>query len=146
MTPVSEGSDTGEATGANASGAKNSSGNLRINTDVTPTIKLNGRGSTAGGAASEDEPLSAASERSDAISGSDLSASEVSGSEMSGSEREPTGKSRAGTSKSADQSIWNGELSAVIGLQKRGLRGLMEGRRLREMGGRELMRGDGSLD
>ena len=28
--------------------------------------------------------------------------------------------------------IWTGELSSVIGLQKRGLRGLMEGRRLRE--------------
>ena len=30
--------------------------------------------------------------------------------------------------------IWNGELSCVIGLQKRGLRGLMEGRRMRERG------------
>lgn len=31
--------------------------------------------------------------------------------------------------------IWNGELSSVIGLQKRGLRGLMEGRRMRERTG-----------
>ncbi|KAL2755652.1 hypothetical protein ACRALDRAFT_2053129 [Sodiomyces alcalophilus JCM 7366] len=31
--------------------------------------------------------------------------------------------------------IWSGELSAVIGLQKRGLRGLMEGRRMRERTG-----------
>ena len=30
--------------------------------------------------------------------------------------------------------IWKGDISAVIGLQKRGLRGLMEGRRLRERG------------
>ncbi|KAL6712550.1 hypothetical protein ACN47E_000427 [Coniothyrium glycines] len=30
--------------------------------------------------------------------------------------------------------MWNGEVSAVVGLQKRGLRGLMEGRRIREMG------------
>ncbi|KIW98922.1 uncharacterized protein Z519_00585 [Cladophialophora bantiana CBS 173.52] len=30
------------------------------------------------------------------------------------------------------QEIWTGDLSSVIGLQKRGLRGLMEGRRLRE--------------
>ncbi len=30
--------------------------------------------------------------------------------------------------------IWTGDLSSVIGLQKRGLRGLMEGRRLRERG------------
>lgn len=31
--------------------------------------------------------------------------------------------------------VWNGELSSVIGLQKRGLRGLMEGRRIRERTG-----------
>ncbi|KAK7518971.1 hypothetical protein IWZ03DRAFT_393731 [Phyllosticta citriasiana] len=30
--------------------------------------------------------------------------------------------------------VWAGEISAVVGLQKRGLRGLMEGRRIREMG------------
>ncbi|KAH9892157.1 hypothetical protein F4778DRAFT_772887 [Xylariomycetidae sp. FL2044] len=41
--------------------------------------------------------------------------------------------------------VWNGELSSVIGLQKRGLRGLMEGRRMRANvereggGGRERM-------
>lgn len=34
-----------------------------------------------------------------------------------------------------DGVIWNGELSSVIGLQKRGLRGLMEGRRMRERTG-----------
>ena len=33
--------------------------------------------------------------------------------------------------KSAD-TVWTGDVSSVIGLQKRGLRGLMEGRRLRE--------------
>ncbi|PFH57910.1 hypothetical protein XA68_14416 [Ophiocordyceps unilateralis] len=31
--------------------------------------------------------------------------------------------------------VWNGELSSVIGLQKRGLRGLMDGRRMRERSG-----------
>jgi hypothetical protein len=31
--------------------------------------------------------------------------------------------------------VWSGELSSVIGLQKRGLRGLMEGRRMRERTG-----------
>ena len=31
--------------------------------------------------------------------------------------------------------VWAGELSSVIGLQKRGLRGLMEGRRMRERTG-----------
>lgn len=33
-----------------------------------------------------------------------------------------------------EREVWNGEMSAVVGLQKRGLRGLMEGRRIREMG------------
>ena len=36
-----------------------------------------------------------------------------------------------------DREVWNGALSAVIGLQKRGLRGLMEGRRMRERGRNE---------
>ncbi|KAH6878087.1 hypothetical protein BKA58DRAFT_88433 [Alternaria rosae] len=43
-----------------------------------------------------------------------------------------------------DRETWNGEMSAVVGLQKRGLRGLMEGRRIREMGrGRDRSRDDG---
>ncbi len=33
-----------------------------------------------------------------------------------------------------EREIWSGEISAVVGLQKRGLRGLMEGRRMRERG------------
>ncbi|KAF2454340.1 hypothetical protein BDY21DRAFT_291625 [Lineolata rhizophorae] len=36
--------------------------------------------------------------------------------------------------QSSEREVWAGELSAVVGLQKRGLRGLMEGRRIREMG------------
>lgn len=50
--------------------------------------------------------------------------------------------SRSGSEWSSDTgdgdrvtSVWNGELSSVIGLQKRGLRGLMEGRRMRERTG-----------
>ena len=39
--------------------------------------------------------------------------------------------------------VWNGGLSAVIGLQKRGLRGLMEGRRLRERGASVTREGQG---
>lgn len=52
------------------------------------------------------------------VSGSEWSASELGDSER-GSQRE----------------VWGGELSSVIGLQKRGLRGLMEGRKLRERTG-----------
>jgi hypothetical protein len=39
--------------------------------------------------------------------------------------------------------VWAGELSSVIGLQKRGLRGLMEGRRMRERTGTNAGMGNG---
>ena len=45
-----------------------------------------------------------------------------------GTDGAPAGKRRD------EKAIWAGDLSSVIGLQKRGLRGLMEGRRLRERG------------
>jgi hypothetical protein len=46
-----------------------------------------------------------------------------------------------------ERETWNGEISAVVGLQKRGLRGLMEGRRIREMGrGRERSRDENHGD
>ena len=43
-------------------------------------------------------------------------------------------QSKAQTDRHKEREIWAGDLSSVIGLQKRGLRGLMEGRRLRERG------------
>lgn len=52
----------------------------------------------------------------------------VSGSEWSASE---VGDSDRGTRRE----VWSGELSSVIGMQKRGLRGLMESRKLRERTG-----------
>jgi hypothetical protein len=42
-----------------------------------------------------------------------------------------------GSARLGSHDIWDGSLSAVVGLQKRGLRGLMEGRRIREMGSRD---------
>jgi hypothetical protein len=46
-----------------------------------------------------------------------------------------------------EREVWSGETSAVVGLQKRGLRGLMEGRRIREMGrSRDRSRDDGNVD
>ncbi|KAI1125295.1 hypothetical protein F5Y10DRAFT_247347 [Nemania abortiva] len=66
----------------------------------------------------------------------ELSAStSVSGSEW-GSE---VGDSERGVVKE----VWTGELSSVIGLQKRGLRGLMEGRRMRATADRERDGGRG---
>ena len=68
------------------------------------------------------------------------------GNGMRGSEDDELSATSSATSESASESgradprnartgeIWRGEISAVIGLQKRGLRGLMEGRRLRERG------------
>ncbi|KAF2840478.1 hypothetical protein M501DRAFT_1023694 [Patellaria atrata CBS 101060] len=44
--------------------------------------------------------------------------------------------SAASVSVLGEREVWMGELSAVVGLQKRGLRGLMEGRRIRERGQR----------
>lgn len=70
----------------------------------------------------ESEELSAAT----SASGSEWS-SEMGGSERGGGARE----------------VWAGELSSVIGLQKRGLRGLMEGRRMRERTGTNTGPGGG---
>jgi hypothetical protein len=42
------------------------------------------------------------------------------------------------------EEVWAGSLSSVVGLQKRGLRGLMEGRRMREMGSRDTGGSGGS--
>lgn len=58
-----------------------------------------------------------------------ISATESLGSDISSSDRST---SDGGINKKPN--IWNGGISSVIGLQKRGLRGLMEGRRLRERG------------
>lgn len=53
--------------------------------------------------------------------------------DFSHTDTESTQDSSEQTRKSKDlQEAWSGEISSVIGLQKRGLRGLMEGRRLRE--------------
>lgn len=87
---------------------------LRINTAV-------GNLSTgAGGRIREDEETMSATSSIASESESDISG-------MSASE--------GGKRGSCEKEVWRGDVSAVIGLQKRGLRGLMEGRRLRERGG-----------
>lgn len=86
---------------------------LRIDTDMA-----NGRsvrntlrpGPRAAADDTDEEPMSA-------VSTTSMSESEIS----------------AHSSKEV-QDVWNGALSSVVGLQKRGLRGLMEGRRMREKG------------
>ena len=70
--------------------------------------------------------------------------SEVSGSTVSSSVADSTGSGSGYLSTSAasadgaevgDEEVWAGGVSCVVGLQKRGLRGLMEGRRMRERNG-----------
>ncbi|KAK6581105.1 hypothetical protein PZA11_006593 [Diplocarpon coronariae] len=70
------------------------------------------------------------SDEDETMSAPNSAASDRSESDMSGS----VSASETGPRNSAEREVWRGDVSAVIGLQKRGLRGLMEGRRLRERG------------
>lgn len=45
------------------------------------------------------------------------------------------GRGRRRTAEMLEGEVWSGGVSSVVGLQMRGLRGLMEGRRMRERGG-----------
>ncbi|KAB8302759.1 hypothetical protein EYC80_006107 [Monilinia laxa] len=87
---------------------------LRINTSVGDL------GTGQGGRGQDDE---------ESMSATSSAASDVSSSDLGRS----VSASDSGRVNSAGE-IWRGDISAVIGLQKRGLRGLMEGRRLRERG------------
>lgn len=92
---------------------------LRINTAVAST--------GAPGHDREDSLDSASTSTSMSSKETDFSATEKSVSE-----------SEAGTTnrkEDKEREVWTGDVSSVVGLQKRGLRGLMEGRRLRERGG-----------
>jgi len=67
--------------------------------------------------------------------GSEVSGSEISSTPTSESESEyAAGQGGGKTAVSGADEIWAGGVSCVVGLQKRGLRGLMEGRRARERG------------
>lgn len=120
---------------------------LRINTDVPRRDEQQRPGTSmstgaSASATSEDEMSSASAGPS---TGPSTSSGKPSGapsasasmSDLASQGRSDKGKERAddgrsdGTGTGVD--IWKGEISAVIGLQKRGLRGLMEGRRIREM-------------
>lgn len=90
-----------------ANGLSSRAAALRINTGGTSVQPLSGR----------------------PASGEISAAASASGSEWS-SERGDSDRGRSPT-----REVWTGELSSVIGLQKRGLRGLMEGRRMRERTG-----------
>lgn len=75
---------------------------------------------------------------------SEISESGISSSAASESESEYGGGNGGGRVAVGIEEVWAGGISCVVGLQKRGLRGLMEGRRARERGqtmGRNPMTG-----
>lgn len=77
-------------------------------------------------------------EKADSIDSASTATSASTDTDMSMTDPESLAKSGSGERSSKqekdDKEIWTGDVSTVIGLQKRGLRGLMEGRRLRERG------------
>ena len=74
---------------------------------------------------------------SEADTGSEVSGSDISSSAASESGSEFSGRNGPQGSRVAvgAEEVWSGGVSCVVGLQKRGLRGLMEGRRAREKQG-----------
>lgn len=66
--------------------------------------------------------------------GSEISGSEISSSAASESESDVGGDTHGRRVAVGAEEVWAGGISCVVGLQKRGLRGLMEGRRARERG------------
>jgi hypothetical protein len=111
-----------------ANGFGRSSTNLRIDTDMA-----NGRNTR--------NTLRPGESRGDETDDEDIPGSAVTDSSMSESEASLSARSLTG--KGRENEVWNGAMSAVVGLQKRGLRGLMEGRRNRDRGRSEGM-GDGA--
>lgn len=73
-----------------------------------------------------------------------LSATSSVASDVSGSEASVLSSAYDGVGSKGE--VWKGDVSAVIGLQKRGLRGLMEGRRLRERGASVGTSGSGNTN
>jgi hypothetical protein len=129
---------------------------LRINTDVGgrylqhrpgTSMSAGEKSSASASATSEDETSSTSAGHSGPSSGAQslgnrsgpasASTSDIaSQAGRSGKGKERVDDSRSdgrGSSRVSEVEVWKGDVSAVIGLQKRGLRGLMEGRRIREM-------------
>ena len=94
---------------------------LRIDTDMA-----NGRSTR--NTLRPGQPLPLTEDSEDEVPNSAATDASMSDFEGSLSARNLTG------GRDREREIWSGPMSAVVGLQKRGLRGLMEGRRIRERG------------
>ena len=90
---------------------------------MTPTASDEGDGGGGGGV------VAAAAENDDVVSSAASTTPSTTASTNNNSEYD-----LSDTGLRGEREIWSGEISSVIGLQKRGLRGLMEGRRMRERG------------
>lgn len=97
---------------------------LSIDTDVSPQHMQNGHED------SNSEPSTATSESGASFGHSD--SEWASGDESRSQSRSRGRRGTDGELRRPQRELWTGDLSSVIGLQKRGLRGLMEGRRMRE--------------
>jgi hypothetical protein len=99
---------------------------LRINTSLgNRTVATNGRQQHG-------------HEKADSLDSASTATSTSTATSFSQTDSEATGQANNGEHDAGkqrdDRQMWMGDTSSVIGLQKRGLRGLMEGRRLRERG------------
>ena len=106
-------SDSRNGADADDGPAESSRENIRINTSFGKVRRPGGSSAQSDG------------ESSDVSSATSASASVT----TNGSEYDVSD-----TGLGAERDIWAGDTSSVVGLQKRGLRGLMEGRRIRERG------------
>lgn len=111
----------GDGLGVNGIGARGAQ-SLRIDTEMA-----NG-GRTTRNTLRPGQLMAKEEEEDDEVPDSAATEGSMSESELSLSARSMSGRA----DKEAE--VWSGALSAVVGLQKRGLRGLMEGRRMRERG------------
>ncbi|KIW84225.1 hypothetical protein Z517_03474 [Fonsecaea pedrosoi CBS 271.37] len=99
-------------------GLTNKTAGLKLATNYEEPSKKRGHGKSSS--------MDSASTATSASTSTDMSRTDT---ETSGQD---DNAEHTGHGERDSQEIWTGDLSSVIGLQKRGLRGLMEGRRLRE--------------
>lgn len=123
---ASDSSDTGH--GATEPFPTSNTGNLSNLARAIPSLRIDTELSQRHGPHDREDSIS---NPSTATSASSTSYSQSDSEFVSDSESRSASQAhpRRGTSA---REIWTGDLSSVIGLQKRGLRGLMEGRRMRE--------------
>lgn len=131
---ASSGTEPGAGTGGHhRTYSANRPSNLRINTNVEGQNIKRGKSNTE---REREDSISSASTATSASTSTSLSLTDseaAGGAAVVGANTKGKQRGDGGADKQSRE-IWTGDVSNVIGLQKRGLRGLMEGRRLRERG------------